>query len=210
MFVIKLKQTTLDTIKNIAFFPLNICLLPGEDIPLKIFEPRYKQLINDCDSEKFHFGIPFLLKNEMQMIGSEVKLKEIVAKNSHDEMVIMVEGVRNFELIRFNERFKEKLYSGGTIRHLDSSIKVTQQELIDLIHKYSRDLVPDFLENLLKNDHFYADSLAKALNLSSEDKFNYLKLKTGLNKERFLQKQIEYLYKLREQENFLNNDFYLN
>ena len=122
-----------DEIKNIAFFPLNICLLPGEDIPLKIFEPRYKQLINDCESEKFNFGIPFMYKNEIQMFGTEVKLNQIVAKNSHGEMVITVECVNNFELISFKDRYKDKLYSGGTVKIIESGKIIQNTELINFL-----------------------------------------------------------------------------
>ena len=46
---------------TIALFPLNTVLLPGQILPLHIFEPRYRQLINDLlaleDPQARSFGI---------------------------------------------------------------------------------------------------------------------------------------------------------
>ncbi len=89
--------------RTLPYFPLNISLLPGEDLPLRIFEPRYKQLINDCGEGKDSFGIPFLKNSEMQAFGSEVRVKQIVATNSMGEMVIVVEGLNNFEVVSFHD-----------------------------------------------------------------------------------------------------------
>ena len=32
----------------LAMFPLQSALLPNEDLPLRIFEPRYSALVRDC------------------------------------------------------------------------------------------------------------------------------------------------------------------
>jgi Lon protease-like protein len=43
---------------ELAMFPLESVQLPGEDLPLRIFEPRYSQLVRDClDSAERHFGV---------------------------------------------------------------------------------------------------------------------------------------------------------
>ena len=33
---------------EIGIFPLNLVLVPGEQAPLHIFEPRYRELIGEC------------------------------------------------------------------------------------------------------------------------------------------------------------------
>jgi len=33
---------------RLAMFPLQAAFLPGEDLPLQIFEPRYAELVRDC------------------------------------------------------------------------------------------------------------------------------------------------------------------
>jgi Lon protease-like protein len=42
---------------RIPIFPLNLVLLPGEALPLHIFEPRYRQMLADCLEGDQRFGI---------------------------------------------------------------------------------------------------------------------------------------------------------
>jgi hypothetical protein len=194
---------------KIAFFPLNVCLLPGEDLPLRIFEPRYKQLIEDCEKNNMNFGIPFKVKSTMQSFGTEVRLKQIVAKNSQGEMVIVVEGVSNFEMISFNDPAENKLYAAGKVKEIKNDREISDPELIKMIIHYSENLDPEFLKDINGNT-IKLNDVAMALNLSSEDKFSYISTR-GLNeKEKFLKAQMSILLKLREQEKLLNNDYYLN
>lgn len=194
---------------KIAFFPLNICLLPGEDLPLRIFEPRYKQLIEDCEKLGTNFGIPFTIKNQMQSFGTEVKLKQIVAKNSQGEMVIMVEGISNFEMISYKDPADGKMYAAGKIKELKNDREISDKELIKMVIHYSDDLDPEFLKNVAGNT-INLNDIASALNLSSEDKYRYISLQVLNEREKFLKAQMTILLKLREQERLLNDDYYLN
>lgn len=42
---------------RIPIFPLAIFPLPGEMVPLHIFEPRYRQLLEDAEKRDIAFGI---------------------------------------------------------------------------------------------------------------------------------------------------------
>ena len=199
----------MNNLKTIAYFPLNVSLLPGEDIPLRIFEPRYKQLITECETNGKSFGIPFLKSNEMQSYGSEVRIKQVVAKNTHGEMVILAEGISNFELLSFQDPMPGKLYSGGKINLLNTDQPLHNGELLNVILNYTKHHDPEFLKEV-KGNEILLNDVAKALNLSSEDKFRFISLTADNAREKFLLSQIKYLVKLREQENLLNNDYFLN
>ncbi len=204
------KRFQMSEIKSkIAFFPLNVCLLPGEDIPLRIFETRYKQLINDCEQKGRNFGIPFMIKNQMQSYGTEVRLKQIVAKNSQGEMVILVEGVSNFEMISYKEPENGKLYAAGKIVELRNDREISDGSLMEMVINYSDDFDPEFLKNV-KGNTIRLNDLAVAMNLSSADKYRYISMKSLNEREKFLKGQIAILLKLREQERLLDNDYYLN
>jgi Lon protease-like protein len=41
----------------LPLFPLNTVLFPREAIPLQVFEPRYRQLLDDCQASDGRFGI---------------------------------------------------------------------------------------------------------------------------------------------------------
>lgn len=194
---------------TLAMFPLNVCLLPGEDIPLRIFEPRYKQLIEDCEKDGIHFGIPYKSKNQMLSYGTQVNLKQIVAKNSKGEMVITVEGVTNFEILSYKDPRSGKLYAEGKVKEMMNNREVEDPNLVSQIIMYSEKFDSEFLKNV-EGNIITLNDIAIALNLSSDDKYKYISLKSADEKEKFLRAQMSILFKLREQEKLLKNDYYLN
>src|SRR5260370_23602760 len=54
---------------RLPLFPLNVVLLPGADMPLHIFEPRYRQMVRDCLEAKSPFGMLLALPNGMAGTG---------------------------------------------------------------------------------------------------------------------------------------------
>ncbi len=61
----------------IPIFPLGIVVYPGEHLNLHIFEPRYKQLINDCYTAKKPFGIPPVINKQVSETGTLLEITEI-------------------------------------------------------------------------------------------------------------------------------------
>lgn len=45
---------------ELPLFPLNVVLFPGQTLPLHIFEPRYRLMIQKCIDEKSPFGVVLL------------------------------------------------------------------------------------------------------------------------------------------------------
>jgi len=43
--------------KFLPIFPLDLVLFPRQQLPLRIFEPRYKQLVDDCMLSEGLFGV---------------------------------------------------------------------------------------------------------------------------------------------------------
>lgn len=43
--------------KTIPIFPLDLVLFPRQELPLRVFEPRYKQLVDDCMLGDGQFGV---------------------------------------------------------------------------------------------------------------------------------------------------------
>jgi Lon protease-like protein len=54
-------------------FPLESVRLPGEDLPLRIFEPRYGELVRDCLSGTREFGV-VLIAAGREVGGGEARL----------------------------------------------------------------------------------------------------------------------------------------
>jgi hypothetical protein len=193
----------------VPFFPLRVFLFPGEDIPLRIFEPRYKQLIEDVRKHGFTFVIPFVLDDEIQDCGCEVRLKEVVAENPGGRMVITVESLAVVEIIDYHQQLNGKLYAGGAIRRLPCGDPIRNGELISLIQAYADEFDHDFLKSCDSSCLTHLDVI-KALNLHSDDKFRFICIPEEEQKEDFLAGQLRYLKMIRKQEHLLGNDFGLN
>ncbi|MGE0076618.1 MAG: LON peptidase substrate-binding domain-containing protein [Bacteroidales bacterium] len=195
--------------KSMAMFPLGIFLLPGEEMPLRIFEPRYKQLVNECEENKNTFGIPYVIGDEIKTYGSEVELLNIVAKNEKGEMVILIKGVSNFHLLDFTETLPGKLYGGGIIEYVDDNFTSTNPELAVLVKKIKLNIDP-VMGSLFINDSVNLASVAKSMMLNSNEKFAFYALREKDRMEKYLIKRLLYIEQLQTQEKLLENNFTLN
>jgi hypothetical protein len=156
-----------------------------------------------------NFGIPFIHNSEMQQFGIECKINQVVAKNSNGEMVIVVEGISNFEVISFNHILPGKFYGGGRIQSFSDDGPLRLDKLRRLLIHYISKHDVDFIKDI-KGREIRIYDVARALNLSSEDKFKFISMKNFEKKESFLIAQLLYLLKIREQEKLLNNNYMLN
>ena len=101
----------------IPIFPLGIVVYPGEELNLHIFEPRYKQLINECHEQKKAFGIPTVIDNKLQENGTLVQITEISKVHDNGEMDIKTAGVEVFRILELIKEIPEKLYSGAIVNY---------------------------------------------------------------------------------------------
>jgi Lon protease-like protein len=101
----------------IPIFPLGIVVYPGESLNLHIFEPRYKQLINECHAQGKPFGIPSIIDNKLQDFGTLVRVKEITTVHDNGEMDIKTEGERVFRVLEIIKEIPNKLYCGAIVTY---------------------------------------------------------------------------------------------
>ncbi len=101
----------------IPIFPLGIVVYPGEDLNLHIFEPRYKQLIQECYKEKKRFGIPSVIDTHIQDYGTLVQITEITTVHENGELDIKTKGDKVFRVLEIIKEIPEKLYSGAIVNY---------------------------------------------------------------------------------------------
>ena len=82
----------------LPLFPLNVVLFPQSQLPLHIFEERYKILISECITHDAVFGINFVHEQQMRSIGCTAAVKEVTKRYSDNRMDIVVEGRRRYTL----------------------------------------------------------------------------------------------------------------
>ena len=85
-------------ILHIPFFPLNIFLLPGEQMPLHIFEPRYRQLFEEAEGRDFEFGLPYEDEELKRGFVSICRLQKVVKRYESGESDVIIESKRIAEL----------------------------------------------------------------------------------------------------------------
>ncbi|MFB5622655.1 MAG: LON peptidase substrate-binding domain-containing protein [Nitrosarchaeum sp.] len=66
--------------KIIPIFPLDLVLFPRQELPLRIFEPRYKQLVDDCMLGDGQFGVCLIDANKSISGWTAPKLVGTIAK----------------------------------------------------------------------------------------------------------------------------------
>jgi ATP-dependent Lon protease len=84
---------------EIGLFPLGIVLLPTEQVPLHIFEERYKELIAECLADEQEFGLVYADAQGLREIGTRAAVVDVLARLEDGRMNIVVEGRERFRLL---------------------------------------------------------------------------------------------------------------
>jgi Lon protease-like protein len=89
--------------EEIGLFPLGMVLLPGERVPLHIFEERYKELIGECQDRNAPFGLVLAEEGGLRVIGTKATVVEVLQRFPDGRMNIVVEGGDRFSIARLTE-----------------------------------------------------------------------------------------------------------
>jgi Lon protease-like protein len=135
----------------IPVFPLGIVVYPGETVNLHIFEPRYKQLVNECYAEGKPFGIPTVIDNKLNEMGTLVKVTELVQVYDNGEMDIRAQGQRVFRVLEVIKAVPDKLFSGAIVNYPDNIEGPGKRELMQKVLNAVREL--HRLLNITKDFH---------------------------------------------------------
>ena len=116
----------------LPLFPLPLVLFPGVNLPLHIFEPRYKEMIADCLQNHWEFGILLARDERVENIGCTASISEVLRRYPDGRMDILVHGRRRFEVALLN---REKSYLRGRpeffLEDLPSSVDSQDKALVD-------------------------------------------------------------------------------
>ena len=174
----------------IPIFPLGIVVYPGEKLNLHIFEPRYKQLITECAEQKKPFGIPAVIGQRMQDIGSLVEITDISRTYENGEMDIRTRGLRVFRILEVIKEIPDKLYSGAIVNYPVTN----EQGIPDLMRKLMKTIRE--LHQLLKvnkefpvaDEQLCAFDVAHHIGLSLEEEYELLGLFDERQRQEYLKR----------------------
>ena len=100
----------------LPLFPLELVLLPHVNLPLHIFEERYKEMIGDCLKNQWEFGILAVQGESVKPIGCTASITEVLQRFPDGRMNILTRGRRRFEVSDLNE---DRSYLRGKPRFFD-------------------------------------------------------------------------------------------
>lgn len=86
----------------IALFPLDVVLFPGAPLPLHIFEPRYKEMVNECIEKKTSFGMVRARENAVAEVGCTAAILSVNKEYEDGRLDIVTEGKQRFSIIELN------------------------------------------------------------------------------------------------------------
>jgi Lon protease-like protein len=84
---------------EIGLFPLPLVLLPTEQVPLHVFEERYKELIGECVADGREFGFVYADDDGLREVGTRAGVTEVLARFDDGRMNVLVEGRERFRLL---------------------------------------------------------------------------------------------------------------
>lgn len=87
----------------LPLFPLQVVLLPGAELPLHIFEERYKEMIAEVIRDRLEFGV--ILANEKGIVntGCTATIDKVLREYPDGRLDIIARGRRRFEIMRIND-----------------------------------------------------------------------------------------------------------
>lgn len=108
---------------KIPIFPLPLVLLPGEKLPLHIFEEKYKKMIEYCLKNNKKFGIINSKNNDSLIIGCTASIDQVVGgENESREYDILVSGTERFIVKSYNTSEDYKQAYVKTWNDIDDTI----------------------------------------------------------------------------------------
>jgi uncharacterized protein len=186
-------------------FPLSILPLPGELVPLHIFEPRYKQLLQDAEHADLSFGIYFNHTLNLEKIGSLMKLESIIKRYPGGESDIIVKCLDIFYMETLFRSFKSKMYPGG-------DVVFWKADANEMAGRRVQALFQEYLTKRKITRHqgfFSVFGMAQELSFDLAERYAFL-ISDAPARERQLTSKIKFQLQLLEREERSKDSYHLN
>jgi Lon protease-like protein len=142
---------------EIGLFPLNLVLLPGEQAPLHVFEPRYRELIGECLDKGGDFGLVLADDDGMREIGCRAGVIEVLEQFPDGRLNVVIEGRERIRIREVNEG--QRSFVTAEVEDIDDEDEApTEDEIEECLAAYQR--VVTAAEADLEDLDFDADSIA--------------------------------------------------
>nr|WP_256534215.1 LON peptidase substrate-binding domain-containing protein [Lewinella sp. JB7] len=174
--------------QQLALFPLQLVVFPGESLNLHIFEPRYRQLVTDAEEQGIRFGVPTVIEGRLQPVGTEVSLTEVAQRYPGGESDVRTRGERVFYLQEYDRTAPGKLYPGGRVRYLpveEEEDPAVNDRIIALTREIYRQLKVS-REVRSVDEGFRTYEIAHYVGFTLTQEYEFLKLRAANKRQHYL------------------------
>ena len=175
---------------QLPIFELPAVILPGELMPLHIFEERYKRMIGHCVDAEEPFGIVFRDEDgSARRVGCTARVTEVTETFDDGRMNVVVTGEEPFKVL---DRFEAEEYPSGEVEPIDVAAEAAAErtgKAADLAREAFAELVervsgePPEVDDLADDDAY---SIAARVELPAETKQRLLELRSEPERMRVL------------------------
>ncbi|HWB87173.1 MAG TPA: LON peptidase substrate-binding domain-containing protein [Bryobacteraceae bacterium] len=100
----------------IPLFPLQVVVFPRTQLPLHIFEERYKEMVGEAIRDNSEFGVVLARKDGIVNAGCTVVIEKVLEMYPDGRLDVLTRGRRRFEILTLNE---EKDYLQAEVNFFD-------------------------------------------------------------------------------------------
>ena len=162
------------TTYRLPLFPLQVVLLPGQRLPLHIFEERYKTMIGECIEDESLFGVVLVGKGGIHKIGCAARITQVLEKFPDGRMNILTQGEQRFEVFRV---YDTRPYFEGEVSDFHDEEGDDPTELCRMVWEAlekSGSAPPNLPEELLEDPFRLSFAVAEVLRLPLREKQSFL------------------------------------
>ncbi len=123
--------------RDLGLFPLELVLLPGERVPLHIFEPRYRQLVADSVLEEQPFVLVRAEDGRAARVGCAARFATLVRRFEDGRMTVLAQGERAVEI---GDETEGRLYDSARVRPLTDEETTSDARLAERVESVFREL----------------------------------------------------------------------
>ena len=124
--------------QEFPLFPLGLVALPTEQVPLHIFEDRYRTMIGECLERESEFGIVWMSDDGLKQVGCACVVDRVLERMPDGRMNIVCRGTRPFRLV---DRVEHLPYPAGTVEWLEDKDEQPDEKTLDAARAAYSELV---------------------------------------------------------------------
>ena len=136
-------------VRDFPLFPLGLVALPGEVVPLHIFEERYRIMIAECLDAGREFGIVWAAPDAVRAVGCAMEVTEVLERLEDGRLNILTTGTRPFRVI---EEVHHLPYPAGAVEFLDDAEEDDDDRARDAAHEVYARLVEEATDKILEGE----------------------------------------------------------